>query len=148
MVKGYPDWYRRRDIPSYTVLFVKDTQDVPPDSSFTLVEAQGEGEVDGLSLYVQGTPNLLVNQAIRITVDGEAQFHILPVLAVPYVVSGTLAPYAKPVGLFYLDAAGGKAGYAFNTPIGFGKSIKIEYVNYGPQSTHKISYALAVKLRR
>ena len=148
MPKGYPDWYRRRDIPSYTVLFKKQYAEVPPGGSTVLVDLQGEGEVDGLSIYVEGTANLLVDQAVRITIDGEEQFHVLPVLASPYVTSGTLAPYAKPVGLFYLDAAAGKAGYAFNTPIGFGKSIKIEYVNHGGGSTHRIFYSLAVKLRR
>ena len=148
MSKGYPDWYRRREIPSYTVLFKKDSVQVPPNSSYTLLDVQGEGEVDGLSLYVMGSSGVIVDQAVRITIDGEEQFHILPVLVAPYLVSNTLAPYAQPVGLFYLDTAGGRVGYAFNTPISFGKSIKIEYVNYGPNATHSIYYSLAVRLRR
>jgi hypothetical protein len=148
LARGYPDWYRRREIPSYTVLFKKDYVEVPPGGSATLLDLQGEGEVDGLSLYVQGTASVLVDQAIRITIDGEEQYHALPVLASPYVMTGVTAPYAKPVGLFYLDIAGGKVGYSFNAPISFGKSIRIEYVNAGGGSTHKIFYSLAVRLRR
>lgn len=148
MPKGYPDWYRRRDVPAASSLVAAQNVTVSPNSNATLLNVQGKGSLTGLTVASQGWSSLTMCW-LYITVDG-AQYQLcFTGIAAPIVNSN--AAYnsrSTPFTVLNIDTTNKKAGVSLATPIRFSQSLKVEYRNVADTVSHSIDYILTVDLEK
>jgi len=148
VVRGYPDWFRRREIPAVTTLVQAEGVSVAPNSSAILVDVQGRGALTGLSVSAQGWSSL-ANCWLYVTVDGALRKLAFTGIAAPVVNSG--APYnsiTTPFTVLNIDTANKRAGVSLSVPIRFSKSLKVEYRNEADTAQHTVSYILSLDLEQ
>jgi hypothetical protein len=148
VVRGYPDWSRRRETPVVTTIVAAQDVTVQPNSSVTLIDVQGKGSLTGLSVNAALWTSL-ANCWLRIAIDGRLYQLCFTGIAAPIVNSGAAygAP-ATPFTVLGIDTAGRNAAVALTVPVRFSKSLKVEYRNEADSAAHRVDYVLSVDIEQ
>jgi hypothetical protein len=148
VVKGYPDWYRRRDIPAGSSLVSAQSVTVTPNTERTLLSVSGKGALTGLVLSTTGWSST-TNVWLKITVDGSTFLLSLPGIAAPVVNSGSsYNSRSTPFVILNIDATNKKAGISLSVPIRFAQSLEVKYRNDGDTANHNIDFILSADLEK
>jgi hypothetical protein len=148
LAKGYPDWYRRREIGVSSSILSVQSASVPGNTEYALISVSGRGVLTGLTLSTTGWTST-TNVWLKITVDGSTFLLSLPGIAAPIVNAG--APFnsrTTPFVVTNIDATNKKAGVSLSVPIRFSQSLEVRYRNEADTATHSIDAVISYDLER
>ncbi|MEM4455330.1 MAG: DUF2961 domain-containing protein, partial [Thermofilaceae archaeon] len=123
---------------------------VPANSEKTLLDVQGRGQVEGLTVKFTGIPTL-VHAELRIYIDGSTQPAVIfPAGAVALFFHGTtvdVGRFALPLTVTVYDTTNNVYGFSVTVPIRFSSSVKITVYNYHT-SAITVDFAAVVSLEK
>jgi hypothetical protein len=148
VVKGYPDWARRRDIPSVSSAAAVSSASVGRNSELVLVSVSGKGALTGLMLATTGWTST-ANVVLKIVIDGETYALYLSGIGAPVVNAG--APFnskTTPFVVTNIDTTNKKAGISLSVPLRFSSSLEVRYRNEADTATHIVDALLTYELEK
>ncbi|MEM3944693.1 MAG: DUF2961 domain-containing protein [Thermofilaceae archaeon] len=149
-VKGHPDWSLRRSVPVYSSVLVAQGVSVSANSERTLLDVQGRGQVEGLTVKFTGITSTTQGE-LRIYIDGSTQYQSIFVAgAVALFIHGTtvdVGRYALPLTVTVYDTTNNVYGFSVTVPIRFSSSVKITVYNYHTAAI-TVDFAAVVSLEK
>ena len=149
-VKGHPDWSLRRSVPVYSSVVLVQGMNVPANSEKTLLDVQGRGQIEGLTVKFEGIPTL-VHAQLNIYIDGSAEPAVIfPAGAVALFLHGTtvdVGRFALPLTVTVFDTTDNVYGFSVTVPIRFTSSVKIAVYNYHTAAI-SVDFAAVVSLEK
>lgn len=149
-LKGHPDWSLRRSVPVYSSVVLVQGMSVPAGSERTLLDVQGRGQVEGLTVKFEGIPTL-VHGELRIYIDGSSQPAVIfPAGAVALFFHGGTVDtgrFALPLTVTVYDATNNVYGFSVTVPIRFTSSVRITVYNYHTAAV-TVDFAAVVSVER
>ncbi|MEM1522759.1 MAG: DUF2961 domain-containing protein [Thermofilaceae archaeon] len=149
-VKGHPDWSLRRSVPVYSSVVLVQGMNVPAGSEKTLLDVQGRGQLEGLTVKFEGIPTM-VHGELRIYIDGAPQPAVIfPAGAVALFFHGgtvDVGRFALPLTVTVYDTANNVYGFSVTVPIRFTSSVRIAVYNYHT-SAITVDFAAVVSVEK
>ncbi|MEM2410363.1 MAG: DUF2961 domain-containing protein [Thermofilaceae archaeon] len=149
-VKGHPDWSLRRSVPVYSSVAAVRAMNVPAGSERTLLDVQGRGQIEGLTVKFEGIPTM-VHGELRIYIDSASEYRsIFPAGAVALFFHGgtvDVGRFALPLTVTVFDETNNVYGFSVTVPIRFTSSVRVAVYNYHT-SAITVDFAAVVSVER
>ncbi|MEM1523369.1 MAG: DUF2961 domain-containing protein [Thermofilaceae archaeon] len=149
-VKGHPDWSLRRSVPVYSSVVLVQGVDVPANSEKVLLDVEGRGQLEGLTVKFTGIPSTAFGELL-IYIDGSATpYSIFVSGAAALFFHGTtvdVGRFALPLTVTVFDTANNVYGFSVTVPIRFTSSVRVAVYNYHT-SAISVDFAAVASLEK